>query len=168
MDTIEQTLILFKPDAIDRGLVGEILKRFERAGLKLVGMKMLQPTKQHAEKHYTQDIADRLGDNIRNLMLDMLTSGPVIAVVLEGVNAVEITRKMIGATEPKSAIPGTIRGDYAHASFAHADNNNVGMYNLLHGSSSVEEAKQEIKVWFSPEELIQHEPSYTKHTIQFK
>jgi nucleoside-diphosphate kinase len=163
---LERTLVLLKPDTLERGLVGEILQRFERVGLKLVGMKMLQPQRAHAEKHYTEDLAVRRGEAVRNLMIDMLMSGPVVAVCLEGIEAVELVRKMIGGTEPKSAAPGTIRGDYAHVSFKHADSKNVGIYNLIHASGSVEEAGQEIKVWFSEEELVQHEPAYVKYTVQ--
>ncbi len=166
METIEQSLVLLKPDALNRGLVGEILHRFERVGLKIVGMKLLQPTVEHASNHYTEDLAIRRGEHVRKLMIDMLTSGPVVAVVLEGAEAVEVVRKMIGATEPKSSAPGTIRGDYAHVSFKHADaSEDKGLNNLIHGSATLEEAKVEVGVWFKPEELVQHEPHYTKTTI---
>lgn len=166
METIEQTLVLFKPDTLERGLVGEILQRFERVGLKIVGMKLLQPTLDHAEKHYTEDLAIRRGEHVRKAMVDMLTSGPVVAIVLEGIEAVELVRKMIGATEPKSSAPGTIRGDYAHVSFKHVDaSKGAELYNLIHGSASLEEAKTEVNVWFTAEELVQHEPLYTKHTL---
>lgn len=163
---MERSLVLFKPDTIERGLVGEILQRFERVGLKIVGLKMLQPTKEHAEQHYTEDLAVRRGEAIRNAMVDMLTSGPVIAIVLEGIEAVELVRKMIGETEPKSATPGTIRGDYAHVSFKHANAEpNNKLYNLIHGSATVEEAVQEVAIWFTDEELVNHDPVYTKHTL---
>lgn len=166
METIEQSLVLLKPDALERGLVGEILQRFERVGLKIVGMKLLQPTEGHASKHYTEDLAIRRGEHVRNAMIDMLISGPVVAIVLEGIEAVELVRKMIGGTEPKSSAPGTIRGDYAHVSFKHVDSSESNkLYNLIHGSATVAEAKTEIAVWFTPEELVQHEPSYTKHTL---
>jgi len=165
METIEQTLVLLKPDALDRGLLGEIIQRFERVGLKIVGMKLLQPNQQHAEGHYTEDLAVRRGAHVRKMMVDMLMSGPILAIVFEGIEAVEQVRKMIGSTEPKTAAPGTIRGDYAHASFKHVDSNNSGMFNLIHGSSSVDEAKQEIAVWFAVDELVQHTPSYTKNTL---
>ena len=166
MDTIEQSLVLLKPDALERGLTGEIISRFERVGLKIVGMKLLQPTKTHAESHYTEDLAIRQGEHIRNAMIEMLTSGPVVAIVLEGIEAVQVIRKMIGETQPIAAAPGTIRGDYAHASFKHANAEpHRQLYNLIHGSASLEEAKTEIAVWFSPEELVQHEPLYTKHTL---
>src|SRR5579864_682984 len=118
---MERTLVLLKPDAVDRGLVGEIMTRFERAGLKIAGLKMTWPKKEHAEKHYTEDLAQRRGQHVRDMMIEMITSGPIVAVVLEGVEAVEIVRKMAGATEPKAAAPGTIRGDYSHVSFKHAD-----------------------------------------------
>ncbi len=164
---MERTLVLLKPDAVDRGLVGEIIHRFERAGMKIAGMKMIQSQREHAEKHYTEDLAKRRGENVRKMMIEMLTSGPIVAVCLEGVEAVELVRKMVGATEPKAAAPGTIRGDYAHVSFKHADEKKIGILNLVHASSSVEEAAQEIEVWFAPEELHGHQPGYTKHTIAY-
>ena len=164
---MEQTLVLLKPDAIDRGLIGEIITRFERAGLKISGLKMIQAQKAHAEKHYTEDLAKRRGQHVRDLMIEMITSGPIVAIVLEGVEAVDNVRKMVGTTEPKSAAPGTIRGDYSHVSFKHADSKKMGVYNLIHASGSVEEAPQEIAVWFTPEELSQHKPGYTKHTIAY-
>ncbi len=164
---MERTLILLKPDAVDRGLVGEIITRFERTGLKIAGLKMLWPQKEHASKHYTEDLAQRRGQHVRDLMIATLTSGPIVALALEGVEAVELVRKMVGATEPKSAAPGTIRGDYAHVSFKHADEKKIGVMNLIHASSSVEEAKQEIAVWFKEEELHSHKPGYTKHTIAY-
>lgn len=159
--------MLLKPDAVDRGLVGEIIHRFERAGLKLAGMKMIQPQREHAERHYTQDLAQRRGQHVRDMMIEMLMSGPIAALVLEGVEAVELVRKMVGATEPKSAAPGTIRGDYAHVSFKHADEKKIGINNLVHASSSIEEAQQEIDVWFAKDELLNHQPGYTKHTIAY-
>lgn len=166
METIEQTLVLLKPDTIERGLVGEITQRFERVGLKIVGLKMLLPTEKHASQHYTEDLAQRRGEHVRKAMIDMLTSGPVIAMVLEGIEAVELVRKMIGSTEPKSSAPGTIRGDYAHVSFKHVDaGSETKLYNLIHGSATLEEAKQEIEVWFKPEELVDHSPVYTSHTL---
>ena len=159
--------MLLKPDAVERGLIGEIIHRFERVGLKIAGVKMLQPEKEHAAKHYTEDLAKRRGQHVRDLMIQMLTSGPIVAVCLEGVEAVDTVRKMVGTTEPKAAAPGTIRGDYAHVSFKHADEKKIGVYNLVHASGSVEEAKQEIEVWFSKDELLDHKPGYTKHTIAY-
>jgi nucleoside-diphosphate kinase len=164
---MERTLVLLKPDAVDRGLVGQIMERFERAGLKIAGLKMVWPKKEHALNHYTEDLAKRRGQHVRDLMVEMLMSGPIVAIALEGVEAVEQVRKMAGTTEPKAAAPGTIRGDFAHVSFKHADAKKMGVYNLVHASGSPEEAVAEIKVWFSPEELHEHKPGYTKHTIAY-
>jgi len=165
METLERTLVLLKPDTVDRGLVGEITQRFERVGLKIAGIKMLQPNSERAEKHYTEDLAQRRGEHVRKMMVEMLVSGPVVALCLEGIEAVELVRKMVGGTEPKAAAPGTIRGDYSHMSYKHADTKGVGILNLVHASSSVEEANQEIAVWFEPSELLDHAAGYTKHTI---
>jgi len=167
MNKIERSLVLLKPDAVDRGIVGEIITRFERVGLKIAGMKMLHPTHEHANKHYTEDLAVRRGQHVRDMMIEMLTSAPLIAMVLEGVEAVELVRKLVGATEPKSALPGTIRGDYSHVSFKYADSKKIGILNLIHASSTPEEAVQEIKVWFNEDELLDHVPGYTKHTIAY-
>lgn len=162
---IQRTLVLLKPDALDRGIVGEIVTRFERVGAKLVGMKLLVSEKDTAMKHYTEDLAKRRGEKVRELMVEMLTSGPIVALVLEGIEIVEVVRKMVGGTEPKSAAPGTIRGDYAHVSFKYADEKQIGVFNLIHASGSPEEAPVEIDVWFRPEELVEHDPSYVKNTI---
>ncbi|MEK7161314.1 MAG: nucleoside-diphosphate kinase [Patescibacteria group bacterium] len=164
---MERSLVLLKPDAIDRGLIGEIITRFERAGLKIAGLKLVWPKKEHAAKHYTEDLAQRRGQHVRDLMIEMITSGPIVAIALEGVEAVEIVRKMVGTTEPKSAAPGTIRGDYSHVSFKHADSKKMGVYNLVHASGSLEDAASELAVWFTPEELHDHKPDYTKHTIAY-
>ncbi len=164
---MERSLILLKPDTIDRGLVGEIIQRFERVGLKIAGLKLVQATEDMAKRHYTDDLAQRRGENVRQMMVEMLISGPVVAMCLEGVEAVELVRKLVGTTEPKSAAPGTIRGDFSHVSFKHADQKNIGINNLIHASGNVEEAGQEIKVWFADHELLDHRPGYTKHTIAY-
>lgn len=163
---LERTLILLKPDALDRGVVGEIVTRFERVGVKVVGMKMLLSEKDTAMRHYTEDLARRRGEAIRQLMIDMLTAGPIVALVLEGVEMVELARKMVGETEPKKAAPGTIRGDYSHVSYKYSDAKKIGVFNLIHASASPEEAETEINVWFKPEELVSHKPSYTKLTLR--
>lgn len=163
---MERTLILLKPDALERGIVGEIIDRFERAGIRIVGLKMLISEKDTALKHYSDDLAKRRGEKVRQIMVEMLTSGPIIAMVLEGVEIVETARKLVGTTEPKAAQPGTIRGDFAHVSFKHADGKGIGVFNLIHASASAEEAETEIAVWFKPEELINYRPTYTKYTIQ--
>ncbi len=99
-------------------------------------------------------------------MIEMLTSGPIVAICVEGVDIIEVVRKMVGATEPKSAAPGTIRGDYAHVSYSHADEKKIGVFNLIHASDAPETAETEIGVWFKPEELVEQSPSYTKFTVQ--
>lgn len=162
---MERTLVLLKPDALERGIIGEIITRFERVGAKLVGLKLLVSAKDTAGMHYTDDLAKRRGEKVRELMIEMLTSGPIVAMVLEGVEIVEVVRKIAGTTEPKSAAPGTIRGDYAHVSFKHADEKGIGVFNLIHASGSKEEAGPEIDVWFKSEELVSHDPAYTKFTL---
>lgn len=163
--TNERTLVILKPDALDRGIVGEIITRFERVGMKIVGMKLLVSEKDTAALHYTEDLAIRRGEHVRTMMIEMLTSGPIVAMVLEGIDVVEVVRKMIGATEPKSAAPGTIRGDYAHISYRFADERKIGVFNLIHASATPEEALVEIGIWFKPEELVKHTPGYTKLTL---
>ena len=163
---MERTLIIFKPDAVQRGIVGEILTRFERVGLKIVGTKMLSPDREHYYYHY-EDISKmvtRRGEHAFNVTLDFMLNGPVIAFVIEGVEAVAEVRKMVGDTEPKSAQPGTIRGDYAHISFGYADSVKKGIPNLLHASGDVSEAKKEISHWFSEEELFDYEALHEKFT----
>lgn len=163
---MERTLILLKPDALERGIIGEIITRFEKVGAKLVGLKLLVSEKDTAGMHYTDDLAKRRGEKVRELMISMLTSGPIVAMVLEGIEMVEVARKMVGTTEPKMAAPGTIRGDYSHVSFKHADEKGIGVFNLIHASGSKEEAPAEISVWFKPEELVNHKPAYTKFTLK--
>ena len=166
----ERTLIIFKPDAVQRGIVGEILSRFERAGFKIVGAKMLKPDYDHYFKHY-EDIGkmiSRRGKKVFDITLEMMNEGPVIAFVLEGVEVVAMVRKMVGTTEPKSALPGTVRGDYAHMSFAYADAEEIGIPNILHASGDVGEAKLEIPHWFSENELFDYETVHEKFTQKRK
>jgi nucleoside-diphosphate kinase len=163
---MERTLILLKPDAMQRGLAGEIITRFERVGLKIVGTKMLQPNYEHYEQHYEGigSLRTRRGQQAYDVTLAMMQQGPVIAMVLEGVSAVEQVRKMVGATEPKSAQPGTIRGDFSHISFDHANSNNLGIANLIHASADVEEANKEIAHWFNQDELFDYSVVHEKYT----
>lgn len=177
----ERTLILIKPDGIQRSLIGEILSRHERIGLKLVGIKMLVPTEEHIEKHYTLDpewrrvtgektiegyrkkgIAppseDPLEISARILkgLKKYMTSGPVIAMVWQGAHAVSIVRKITGGTEPLTSDVGTIRGDYVLDSYQMSDVDGRSVRNLIHASGSVEEAENEIKHWFSDSELLKY------------
>ncbi|MDD3662883.1 MAG: nucleoside-diphosphate kinase [Candidatus Pacebacteria bacterium] len=162
MSTIERSLIVFKPDSVQRGIVGEILSRFERAGLKIVGAKMLQPSYDHFLHHYESigKMISRRGQKAFDVTLSMMQEGPVIAFVLEGIEAVALIRKMVGSTEPKEAQPGTIRGDYAHMSFLYADENNLGVPNIIHASGNPEEAKEEIDYWFSETELYSYQATH--------
>jgi len=157
---IEQTLVLIKPDGVQRGLIGEITQRFERVGLKIIGMKMVWVNKDFAKKHYKAHIDKPFYKGLEA----MITEGPVVAMVLEGVHAVELVRKMVGPTEPKSAPPGTIRGDYAHISYSYADKKGIAIKNLIHASGNLEEAKAEIKLWFGKEELHSYQTVHEKHT----
>ncbi|MEK6857149.1 MAG: nucleoside-diphosphate kinase [Nanoarchaeota archaeon] len=150
---IDRTLVLLKPDAVQRTVCGEIISRFEKAGLKIVGMKMHWANEEHAKKHYTEDITIRRGEAVRTRLLKFLKEGPVVAIVFEGINAVEVVRKLVGGTEPRTALPGTIRGDYAHQSYEHADTNNIAVRNLIYASANKEEAATEISLWFAQNEL---------------
>lgn len=156
---MERTLIVFKPDAVMRGIVGEILTRFERVGLKIVGTKMLRPAYEHYHGHYQGigTLKDRAGENIFETTVQGMMEGPVIAMVLEGIEAAELVRKMVGPTEPKSAAPGTIRGDYSHISYAHANSEGTTIPNIIHASANAEEAEKEIAHWFSESELFEYE-----------
>jgi nucleoside-diphosphate kinase len=156
---LERTLIIFKPDAVMRGFVGEILARFERVGLKIIGVKMLQPDYNHYFKHYEGigTLKTRKGEDIFESTMLSMQDGPVIAMVLEGVDSVELVRKMVGGTEPKTAQPGTIRGDYAHVSYNQASSVGKAVANIIHASADKQEAEKEIDHWFSESELYDYE-----------
>ena len=163
---MERTLIIFKPDAVARGIVGEIMSRFERVGFKVVGMKMLQPSNDHFFHHYETigKVISRRGQKVFDNNLGLMQKGPVIAMVLEGIEAVALGRKMVGATEPKSPLPGTVRGDFAHMSFDHADKTDISVPNIVHASGDSAEAKEEIAHWFSESELFSYETVHEKFT----
>lgn len=162
---IERTLILLKPDAVQRGIVGEILTRFERAGLKIVGAKMLSPDEAHYHQHYEgiSQLKTRIGEEPFKATIDFMMSAPVVAVVLEGIEAVSLVRKMVGATNPKEAQPGTIRGDYAHISLEYAKEAKSTLPNLIHASGDVNEAKQEAALWFNESELLDYKLAHESH-----
>jgi nucleoside-diphosphate kinase len=142
---MQQTLVLLKPDCIQRRLVGAVLERFERKGLRLVGLKLVQAGHALAEQHY----AVHKGKPFYDSLLRFITSGPTAALVLEGREAVAVVRQIMGATDGTKAAPGTIRGDYAL----------TVQNNLIHGSDSPENAAAEIKLWFRPEELLTYTPT---------
>lgn len=163
---MEKTLIILKPDAVQRGISGEIITRFEKAGLKIIGAKMLRPDYDHYYHHYEtiSKMVSRRGKKAFDVTLEMMQKGPIIAIVLEGLGAVELVRKMVGTTEPKAAHPGTIRGDYAHVSIEHANSADQGIANLIHASGDKDEAKEEISHWFSEAELYDYEALHEKYT----
>ncbi len=142
---MERTLIIFKPDAVQRGLCGEILSRFERKGLQIAGMKFMQISQQLAETHY----APHKGKPFYEGLVRFMTSSPVVVLALEGNGAIEICRKLMGATFGFKAEPGTIRGDYGVSS----------AFNLIHGSDSPESADRELKLFFKPDELLNWKPA---------
>lgn len=175
---MERTLVILKPDAVQRGISGEIISRFEKIGLKIVAMKMMIPEEELLKKHYPDDLipivgnktktdwdaygvkyeqtVEEIGTDIVTATRDFMRMGPVIAMVLEGGHAAEVVRKMVGSTGPKDSAPGTIRGDYAHLSLGRASLQKKGAANLIHASGNAEEAKQEIAMWFSPDELYEY------------
>lgn len=180
----EQTLVVVKPDGVKRGLVGEIISRFERAGLKVVASRMVSVPRDLAEKHYPANREDlwvgighktlsnykelemdakellgtsdprKIGDMVRVWLLEYIASGPVCAVVLEGPHAVELVRKITGHTLPAAAAPGTIRGDLSYDSAYLANTGRRAIKNLIHASGSEEEAKYEIPLWFKKDEIV--------------
>ena len=186
---IERTLVLLKPDAVERGISGRIIARFEDAGLKIVAMKMLWASQEQVENHYPFDevwakqvyektkkvyeekgkkfeYKDHLehGQTIRSWLMDFLKEGPILAIVLESPHAVEIVRKIVGSTEPRQSQPGTIRGDFAVVeSYALADIKKRPLRNLVHASDTIENAKREIAVWFDNKEIQKYTKELDKH-----
>lgn len=149
---MERTFLAIKPDGVQRGLVGEIIGRFEAKGFKLVGMKLMTASRELAEQHYGVHKERPFFAGL----VDFITSGPLVAMVWEGDGVVASARKMIGATNPLNSEPGTIRGDLAV---------NVGR-NIIHGSDAVETAREEISLWFKDEELSAWTPSLTPWIVE--
>jgi len=158
---IEKSLIIIKPDGVERGLIGEIIKRFENTGLKIIGMKMVWIDKKFAEAHYK---AHKRKPFFKELV-EFITEGPVIAFVAEGVHAADNARRLVGDTSPHMAAPGTIRGDFAHMSMRYASKKGLGGKNVVHASSSKQEADEEIKLWFKKEELHSYTTVHEKHVF---
>ncbi len=157
---MEKTLVLIKPDGVQRGLVGEIIKRFENTGLKIIGMKMVWTDENFARKHYREDldirykeVKEKYGRDVRKELVEYLKEGPVIAFVLEGIDAIKMVRKLVGVTYPSESVPGTIRGDFAHISKNYANEKEIMVRNLIHASGDEADAKIEVPLWFKPEEL---------------
>jgi nucleoside-diphosphate kinase len=177
----EKTLVVIKPDGVQRTLIGEIIRRYERMGLKLVGLKMSVPSEDSVEKHYLSDPSwkknvgeksilaykkkgmapptkdpQEAGERILDALKKYMTSGPVIAMVWQGAHAVEIVRKVTGGTEPLSSDVGTIRGDFVHDSYRLADTDERAIRNLIHASGSTDEAETEISLWFNDDEVVSY------------
>jgi len=140
---MQRTLVLAKPDAVQRGLIGEIIGRFERKGLKVVGLRLLRVPREMAEQHY----AVHAGKHFYDGLVEFITSGPVAAVALEGPDAIGIVRRMVGKTMPNEAEPGTIRGDFGVS----------GLRNLIHASDGLETAETELALWFGPDALVDYD-----------
>jgi nucleoside-diphosphate kinase len=192
---MERTLVILKADAVQRGIIGDIITRFEKVGLKIVGMKMLVPDEALANKHYPvgrrefiegmgnktlENYAEqgrdamaefghadphKIGLQVQKWLVEFITSGPVLAFVLEGPHAVELTRKIVGHTLPSKAQPGTIRGDFSFDSSALANENKRPIRNLVHASGNIEEAEFEISLWFKPEELFDYDTIHQHHML---
>lgn len=192
---MERTLIVIKPDAIQRNIVGDIITRYEKVGLKIIGMKMFIPTRDLLNKHYPVDrtefiegMGNKTLENMQNLGLDpkekfghtdphkigieiqkwlveFMAKSPVIAIVLEGPHAVEVVRKIRGHTLPLMAQPGTITGDYSFDSSSIANNDMRPIRNLVHASGNVDEAEFEIGLWFSDSELFDYDTVHQKHML---
>jgi nucleoside-diphosphate kinase len=177
----EKTLVIVKPDGVQRGLIGEVIKRYEQCGLKLVALKILIPTRELALTHYSTDPdwAVKTGnktfdsykskglptpgndpvefaEGIRKKLMDFLSSGPVVTMVWQGMGAVAIVRKITGSTEPLASAPGTIRGDYTIDSYTASDTDNRAVRNIIHSSGTLEEAEKEISIWFKKNEILNY------------
>ncbi len=188
----QKTLVVLKPDAVQRGIIGEIISRFEKVGLKMVACKMLQVSQDLADKHYPlsrrefiegmgkktlenykdmgvdpveemgTDDPYEIGKVIRGWLVQMITSGPVLAMVWEGPHAVELVRKITGHTLPLKADPGTIRGDFSFDSSYLANTGKRAIKNLLHASGDPEEAEYEVNLWFSKDEIHSYQRAEEK------
>lgn len=159
---VERTLVLLKPDAVARGLAGRIVTRFEDAALKIVGVKMRQLDAEFTRRHYF-DLEERLGTEIYDSTAGFMQTGPVIALALEGVDAVAKVRKIIGGTYPDQAAPGTVRGDFAHQSKASSEISGKAVMNLVHASGNSEEARYEVGLWFDSSEQFDYETLAEKY-----
>jgi nucleoside-diphosphate kinase len=177
----ERTLVIIKPDGVQRSLIGEIIHRFERRGLKLVAMRLEVPQSDRVEEHYTldpewkrkvgekaiesytskgqkppSDDPIKIGDAVVERLKNYMTSGPAVVMAWQGAHAVELVRKLVGGTEPRGSDVGTIRGDFVLDSYSMADTDDRAIRNLIHASGSVDEAKQELALWFGEKDLVDY------------
>ena len=177
---IERSLVLVKPDGVYRAIIGRIIDRFETAGLKVIALKMLRPSREFVGNHYAADdewlksvgtkakasykekgievkeTEIEIGNKVRNQLIDFLADEPVVAMVIEGNCSISIIRKIVGSTEPKTADSGSIRGMYSNDSYDLSDKQDRAMKNIIHASSSVNDAKKEIDVWFKKNEILEY------------
>lgn len=190
----EKTLVLIKPDGVKRGLIGEVISRIERRGLKIIALEMVWATKEQIDDHYPKNVewikkigektkatyekyninakkeigtedSEEIGKMVRGWLIDYLTSGPVVKIIIKGIHAVDMVRKLVGNTIPALAEMGTIRGDFSVDSPIAANKNKRGIRNLIHASETSEEAQHEIEFWFSPKEI--HDYKRAEEDIMF-
>ncbi len=181
----ERTVVLIKPDGLKRGLVGEVISRVEKRGLKIIALSMINPTRKQIDEHYPKNLAwikrlgekslatyakygwdakremgtndpTKIGKSVRGWILDFMTSGPSVKIVVEGIHAVDMVRKLVGNSIPALAEMGTIRGDFSVDSAALANKNHRAVHNLIHASETPEEARHELDFWFAPEEIFDY------------
>ena len=181
----EKTVLIIKPDGVKRGLVGEIIARVEKRGLKVIALRMVHASKEQIDGHYPKDKAWvkrlgekslktyqehgmdpkkelgtddplKIGEMVRSWLIDFLTSGPVVKMVIKGIRAVDMVRKIVGPTMPTAAEMGTIRGDFSVDDAAAANRDKRAVHNIVHASETPEEAEHEIKYWFAPEEIYDY------------
>lgn len=164
MAELERTLVVLKPDAVARGLVGRIVQRFEDAGLKIVGIRMAVMDDEFTRQHYF-DLEQRLGAAVYRANARAMQAGPVIAMVLAGVEAVANVRRLVGGTYPNEAPPGTIRGDFAHQSKAYCIERDKAVANLVHASGNLDEAKHEVRLWFPDEAQFDYHTLAERYTF---
>jgi len=178
----EKTLVLIKPDGVKRGLTGEVISRIEKRGLKIIALEMIQASAEQVDDHYPRDEAWlkgigkktlgnyekyglnakkelkseeplEIGKTVRTWIIDYMTSGPIIKMVVQGIHAIDMVRKIVGSTIPSQAEMGTIRGDFSVDDAAAANRDKRAIHNLIHASENQEEAEHELKFWFSPEDI---------------
>ncbi len=181
----EKTVLIVKPDGVKRGLIGEIISRVEKRGLKIIALEMFQPTREQIDGHYPKDKAwirrlgekslntykehgmdakeelgtedpAEIGEKVRKWLIDFLTSGPIVKMVVKGIRAVDMVRKIAGSTMPTGAEMGTIRGDFSVDDAAAANRDKRAVHNIIHASETPEEAEHEIEFWFAPEEIYDY------------
>lgn len=177
----ERTFVAIKPDGVQRGLIGDVISRFERAGLKLVGLKMVRPEADLIERHYTvnplwkKNVGEKsleayarkdmtppstdpivLGEKVLHTLKTFMTAGPVVAMAWEGMHAVQVVRKLVGSTEPLTSDVGTIRGDFTIDSYQVSDIDGRAVRNIVHASGAVDEALAELALWFKENELLSY------------